>query len=255
LKRLSYLMAVSVFLLPFTAYSQDAGVSDTVKLFGDTLYIGRSAPLRLTVVNDRPMKAFLFGLVTDGSSGGFARLDSIVYVNRMADTTALNLRLGGSRDADGVSPDTMYLNAYRAGPDISPLASGNDVIAQLWMTGLKPGVMNINNGFLPPGGPFVMFPYTGDFQGKMFTPGFVSAPVQVVSGDGFVCGNIDESPDGAVDIGDLTALIDYLFISMERPGGLAMANVDGSENGIVDIGDLTVLISHLFIDFQPLTCF
>jgi len=119
-------MAISVILLPFTAFSQDVGVTDTVKLFGDTLYVGRSAPLRLAVANDRPMKAFLFGLVTDGTSGGFARLDSVVYINRMADTTALNLRLGGSREVDGVSPDTMYLNAYRAGPDISPLASGND---------------------------------------------------------------------------------------------------------------------------------
>ena len=107
LKRLCYLMALTVLLLPFTAYTQDAGVTDTVKLFGDTLYIGRSAPLRLNVINDRPMKAFLFGLITDGSSGGFARLDSIVYVNRMADTTAMNLRLGGPRDGEGVSPDTM----------------------------------------------------------------------------------------------------------------------------------------------------
>jgi len=255
LKRLCYLMALTVLLLPFTAYTQDAGVTDTVKLFGDTLYIGRSAPLRLTVINDRPMKAFLFGLITDGSSGGFARLDSIVYVNRMADTTAMNLRLGGPRDGDGVSPDTMYLSAFRAGPDIAPLAPGNDVIAQIWMTGLKPGVMNISDGFLPPGGPFVMFPYTGDFQGKMYTPSFVSSPVQVVSGSGFACGNIDGSSDGTVDLGDLTALIDYLFISMEPPVGLAMANVDGSENGVVDLGDLTVLISHLFIDFQPLACF
>ena len=131
------MMALSVLLLPFTAYTQDAGVTDTVKLFGDTLYIGRSAPLRLTVINDRSMKAFLFGLVTDGSSGGFARLDSIVYVNRMADTTAMNLRLGAPRDGDGVSPDTMYLSTFRAGPDIAPLAPGDDVIAQIWMTGLK----------------------------------------------------------------------------------------------------------------------
>lgn len=248
-------MALFVLLLPFTAYTQDAGVADTVKLFGDTLYIGHSAPLRLTVVNDRPMKAFLFGLVSDGNSGGFARLDSIVYVNRMADTTAMNLRLGGSRDGDGVSPDTMYLNAYRAGPDISPLASGNGVIAQIWMTGLKPGVMRVSDGFLPPGGPFVMFPYTGDFQGKMYTPRFVSSPIQVVSGSGFSCGNIDGSSDGVVDLGDLTALIDYLFITMDIPAGIAMANVDGSENGVVDLGDLTVLISHLFIDFQRLACF
>ncbi|MEW6051946.1 MAG: hypothetical protein AB1644_12910 [Candidatus Zixiibacteriota bacterium] len=62
-------------------------------------------------------------------------------------------------------------------------------------------------------------------------------------------GNIDGSPNDVVDIGDLQALISYLF----GPGGsggvcLDEANVDGSANGTVDIQDLTLLVSYLIFN-------
>jgi hypothetical protein len=65
-------------------------------------------------------------------------------------------------------------------------------------------------------------------------------------------GNVDGDPSEIIDIGDLTALIDYLFITFAVPQCLAEANCDGSINGIVDIGDLTALIDFLFITFAPL---
>ncbi|HUV29627.1 MAG TPA: CRTAC1 family protein [Acidobacteriota bacterium] len=76
-------------------------------------------------------------------------------------------------------------------------------------------------------------------------------------GDACCCvgirGNIDGDPEGIVDIGDLTALISYLFIPPnEAPGCKKEANIDGDEEGIVDIGDLTALIGYLFIPPNPL---
>ncbi|UCC43840.1 MAG: SMP-30/gluconolactonase/LRE family protein [Candidatus Zixiibacteriota bacterium] len=62
-------------------------------------------------------------------------------------------------------------------------------------------------------------------------------------------GNVDYDPDDIADIGDLTALIDFLFISFEGPICMAEANVDGVEP--VDIGDLTALIDFLFISYTP----
>ncbi|UCC45300.1 MAG: DUF362 domain-containing protein [Candidatus Zixiibacteriota bacterium] len=64
-------------------------------------------------------------------------------------------------------------------------------------------------------------------------------------------GNVDADEGDIVDIGDLTALIDYLFISFEEPACMREANVDGIEP--VDIGDLTRLIDFLFISFTPPT--
>ena len=64
-------------------------------------------------------------------------------------------------------------------------------------------------------------------------------------------GNVDHDPADMVDLGDLTALIDYLFITFTEPVCMEEANVDGSVDGLVDLGDLTALIDYLFITFTP----
>jgi len=68
-------------------------------------------------------------------------------------------------------------------------------------------------------------------------------------------GNVDGSPDDICDLGDLTALIDYLFISFTEPECMEEANTDGDAGGLVDLGDLTALIDYLFISFTlPAAC-
>lgn len=62
-------------------------------------------------------------------------------------------------------------------------------------------------------------------------------------------GNVDCDPEGGVDISDLSALIDNLFISFTPLCCNAAANCDG-EPGI-DISDLSALIDYLFIAFTP----
>ncbi len=73
--------------------------------------------------------------------------------------------------------------------------------------------------------------------------------------DGGCCvgstGNVDGDTDELVDISDLTALIDYLFITFTPPECMPEANCDGDPDGIVDIADLTALIDFLFITFTP----
>ncbi len=60
-------------------------------------------------------------------------------------------------------------------------------------------------------------------------------------------GNIDGSPNDAVDIGDLTALLAFLF-GPGSAGSICVdeANCDGSTNGVIDVADLTLLIQYLF---------
>jgi len=64
-------------------------------------------------------------------------------------------------------------------------------------------------------------------------------------------GNVDNDPDELIDLGDLTALIDYLFISFTVPVCIEEANCDGDPAGLVDLGDLTAIIDYLFITFTP----
>jgi len=89
-----------------------------------------------------------------------------------------------------------------------------------------------------------------------------SLTLEIVSAGGAGCclgesvGNMDSVP-GVVDIGDLTVLIDFLFISFEPIICLEEADVDLSGQPLpevldIDIGDLTLMIDHLFLTLIPL---
>ena len=74
---------------------------------------------------------------------------------------------------------------------------------------------------------------------------------------GDMVGNIDGDINDDVSIGDLTVLIDFLFVTFTPPACLQEADVDMSgqpDPGIADIslGDLSALIDHLFVSFAAL---
>jgi hypothetical protein len=69
-----------------------------------------------------------------------------------------------------------------------------------------------------------------------------------------VRGNVDNDPSDQLSLGDLTALIDVLFISLNDPECFEEANVDASQPdgpGSISLGDLTALIDALFISLNP----
>jgi hypothetical protein len=64
-------------------------------------------------------------------------------------------------------------------------------------------------------------------------------------------GNVDMDPANGVDISDVTALIDYLYVTFTPPACLEEANCDGDMAGGVDISDITWLIDYLYVSFTP----
>ncbi len=64
-----------------------------------------------------------------------------------------------------------------------------------------------------------------------------------------ITGNIDCDPTNVVDVGDLTVLIDYLFIS--NTPLCCVEEASTYHDGSIDIQDLTRLIDYLFISFTP----
>lgn len=64
-------------------------------------------------------------------------------------------------------------------------------------------------------------------------------------------GNVDCSAGDGVDISDLSALIDYLYISFTPLCCKKEANIDGDLSAGVDISDLSALIDYLYISFSP----
>lgn len=79
-----------------------------------------------------------------------------------------------------------------------------------------------------------------------------SIPITVESCCDGMAGNADCRPDNTVDIGDVTAVINYLFIEQEDLCCYSEADVDDDGTGIINMGDLTALINYLFIDGTPL---
>jgi hypothetical protein len=81
-------------------------------------------------------------------------------------------------------------------------------------------------------------------------------PDCIAEGEACCCvgtvGNVDCDFRDIVDVGDLTWLINYLYITPTALPNQAEANVDGDLYGIIDIGDLTRLIDYLYLTNQPL---
>ena len=71
-------------------------------------------------------------------------------------------------------------------------------------------------------------------------------------------GNVDNDPMDQITLGDLTVLIDHLFVSFGDLECWEEANVDASlpeGPASISLGDLTVLIDHLFVSFEdPPAC-
>ncbi|MBD3258950.1 hypothetical protein GF377_10990 [candidate division GN15 bacterium] len=65
----------------------------------------------------------------------------------------------------------------------------------------------------------------------------------------WVLGDVDHSDD--VTLGDLTVMIDHLFLTLEpiEPAKVGDLNADCQ----ISLGDLTIMIDHLFIGLDPLT--
>jgi hypothetical protein len=67
-------------------------------------------------------------------------------------------------------------------------------------------------------------------------------------------GNVDCDPEDNVDIADLTALVDHMFVSFGPLCCYKEAFLDFNE--WVDIADLTIMVDHLFLTFTPMdNCF
>ncbi len=60
-------------------------------------------------------------------------------------------------------------------------------------------------------------------------------------------GNVNCDYRDDITLGDVSLLIDHLYISGVRLPNLQEANIDGDPDGVISIGDVSLLIDHLFI--------
>ncbi len=142
---------------PKSFAQSDPGVPDSMLITGGPLVIGRSVPLNFTVKNDEVLNGFVTQIKMVTESGGFGKLDSIVYVNRMADPTVLPIRFYFPH-VDGVPTDSFAVYAVGSGGENLP--AGSTPVFLMYFTGSTQGRMSFK--------PFTAF--TGDSP-AVFVPG------------------------------------------------------------------------------------
>lgn len=151
------------------AYGEDPGIPDTVKIEGDTLYLGRSAPVYITIVNDQDileaMMAFAYAL----EGPGFAQFDSLVFVGRMEDPSIMPNRIVNTYNMDDVPPDTLC-TAWLASGVSNELPPGNSPVAAIYMTGLELGLMTIDSCGYPPSNDFAFVLDWAGGEDSIFVP-------------------------------------------------------------------------------------
>ena len=179
-------VTIFLFSVPPLTQAQDPGIPDTVRIECDSLIVGQSLPVRVTIVNDDLIRTFIMPLIFSANDSGFALYDSVVFVNRMGDPTVLDLRIPWPREINGVSPDSLQLGCdLIVGNSLSP---GNSVVAEIYMTGLTPGFMSIDTGkFVMGSGIFsnrllFILPDSDPFTYINITPQFKSLTIPIVNG-------------------------------------------------------------------------
>ena len=86
-----------------------------------------------------------------------------------------------------------------------------------------------------------------------YVPVYSSGEITVGSGSccvGFT-GNVNNDPQGDVNLTDLTVLVNHLFVTFEPLACPAAANANGDAACDLTLSDLTRLVNNLFVTFDP----
>jgi hypothetical protein len=126
------------------------------------------------------------------------------------------------------------------GNSIPPQDSG--LLATLWMNipaGTPPQNIDIDSFFVPPAGEFIFSPAGGG----SIVPYYVDAgAADIIVSAAFICG--DANNNEAVNILDITYIINYVYKGGPQPDPLEAADVNSDFT--VNLLDITYLISYLY---------
>ena len=99
---------------------------------------------------------------------------------------------------------------------------------------------------------YTIYETSFSFPALTYTPVVVNSTITVAGCCVGLTGNVNGDPADAVDISDLTALVNHLFVTFEPLGCPQEANASGDIGGEIDISDLTALVNHLFVTMASL---
>jgi PKD repeat protein len=209
--------------------------ADTVRFTGRALYTPSYLSLPVLFTNTQPVYEIILPIKLSGTMGltflGWnttgCRTDYFETINLI------------SYDAT----NKVWVFLFRAGQSSAPLQPGSGPILNLEIFQYANGILTIDTT-TKSGHSLSVNGFYSNYQ-----PGAVAG--HVYTG---MCGNLDGSENGLIDMNDITFLIAYLYISGQQPPFIDQANVDGSPDGIVNIMDLVYLIAYLYMNGPRPVC-
>jgi len=222
-------------------FAQDPGLSDTLRIDSAVAQAATSGQLPVYFTNDETLSGIEVTLSWDSPE---ITVDSFSFVGG---------RLAGFSAIGWTTVDTGLSIYYIGFSDLIPPGEGLlGTIHYGYLSDINPQVVTVDTSTLF--APQVEYGtrFSDDFH-EPFTPTVVKGYLDIQAGG--CClgdrGNIDNSPDDAVDISDLIYLIDYMFASGPEPVCLDEANLDGDQAGSLDISDLIYLVDYMFQSGPP----
>ncbi len=242
LKILSIILAV--LILAAVTKSQPTGtdpnVRDTVSIQSMTTSSANSGFIPVYFYNDQSLAGVELTMTYSSLD---IMIDSFSFVGSRLENYSL-------RGADQLTTSSITVYTYALAEGLIP--AGNGLLGNIYFSfvpGITPQDITIDTLTIVISEREFSTAFSDEFA-NAFSP--VVNPGVLTIQSGSCClgdrGNIDGSPDDALDISDLVYLVDFMFRDGLEPTCLAEANVDGSTDEQIDISDLVYLVDYMFRD-------
>lgn len=249
-KILSIIIAVLI-LAAVTSNSQpngiDPNVRDTIIISSSSTFSANSGSVPVYFFNDEPLVGIEMTLTYNSPD---ILVDSFSFIGSRLEAYSL-------KDADQISTNSITIYAFAL--DENLVGTGDGLLGTLYLSfvpNISSQTVNIDTLTITISDREFSTAFS-DENANAFTP--VVIPGALTIEPGGCClgdrGNVDNSPDDVLDIGDLVYLVNYMFNSGPAPFCSAESNVDASTDDQTDISDLVYIVNYMFSSGPPpLSC-
>ncbi len=245
LKIISIILAV--LILAAVTKSQPSGsdpnIRDTVSIQSLTTFSTSAGFVPVNFYNDQPLAGIE---LTISYSSLDIMIDSFSYIGGRLEGYSL-------KGADQISANTLTIYTYALAEGLVPNGSG--LLGNLYFSfipNISPQDVTIDTMTITISDREFSSAFS-DANANAFSPVIVPGVLSIASGS--CClgdrGNINGSPDDALDISDLVFLVEFMFQEGASPPCMAEANINGSVDEQVDISDLVYMVNFMFADGPP----
>lgn len=224
------------------ALRDDPGLPDSVLVDSVVAYLAGPGIVPINFINDEPLAGIEVTLIYDSPD---VTLDSFSFVGSRVEYATFKGIL--------TSDSTVIIYCFPVGEE--PLiAPGSGLFGRLhfsYLPTIDTQIVTINSITIIDDD--IEYSTTfSDSASNAFKPQFQKGYLDI-QGSASCCigdrGNVDGSLDDAVNVADVTYLVDFIFFGGPEPPCIEEGNVDGI--GGINVGDLTYLVDFIFLGGPP----